>query len=54
MDTPSEGGSNSGGVVEVTRELLLSRDGDRFSFVCLCVWYFRRVKSSGRDGSKGT
>ena len=46
MDSPSEGGSNSGGVVKVTRELLLSRDGDQFFFVCLCVWYFRRVKST--------
>ena len=36
MDTPSEGGSNSGGVVKVTRELLLSRDGDRF-FLCMSV-----------------
>ena len=27
---PSEGGSNSGGVVKVTRELLVSRDGDHF------------------------
>ena len=36
MDIPSEGGSNSGGVVKVTRELLVSRDGDRFSlYVCV-------------------
>ena len=47
MDIPSEGGSNSGGVIiKVTRELLVSRDGDRFFFVCLCFWYFRRVKST--------
>ena len=36
MDTPSEGGSNSEGVVKVTKELLVSRDGDRFSlYVCV-------------------
>ena len=48
MGTPSEGGGGgiSGGVVKVTRELLFSRDGDRFFFVCLCVWYFWRVKST--------
>ena len=46
MDIPSEGGSNSGGVIKVTRELLVSRDGDCFFFVCLCFWYFRRVKST--------
>ena len=36
MDTPSEGGSNSEGVVKVTRELLVSRDEDHFSlYVCV-------------------
>ena len=46
MDIPSEGGSNSGGVIKVTWELLVIRDGDRFLFVCLCFWYFQRVKST--------
>ena len=45
MDIPSEGESNSGGVVKVTRELLVSRDGDRFSLY-VCVWHFQRVKST--------
>ena len=45
MDTPSEGGSIGGGVVKVARELLFSRDGDRFSLY-VCVWYFRWVKST--------
>ena len=46
VDIPCEEGSSSGGVVKVTRELLVSRDGDSFLFVCLCFWYFRRVKST--------
>ena len=46
VDAPSEGGSISGGVVKVTRELLFSRDGGSFFYVCLCVWYFRWVKST--------
>ena len=44
MDITSERGSNSGGVVKVTRELLVSRDGDQFFFVRLCFWYFWQVK----------
>ena len=46
MDTPSERGSNSGGVVKVTWELLLSRDGDRFFFVCLCLVFSAGEKYS--------
>ena len=37
MDIPSEGGSNSGGVIKVTRELLVSRDGGSF-FLCMSVF----------------
>ena len=46
MDTPSEEGSISGGVVKVTRELLFSRDGDRFSLYVCVSGIFWRVKST--------
>ena len=46
MDTPSEGGSISGRVVKVTRELLFSRDGIVFLCMSVCLVFSAGEKYS--------